>query len=239
MPRPEKGVKLGLFLANEIINNRGGVLDRTYADIANYIKSPQLVRQITKDFLCENDRYNYAEPIKKNKGKAMSYLRDDDENLPFEDDGLPLLVDYQLDINHNSTPVIKQYWLNLVEFEDVVRLTSITPEQTAMVLQKRVHKERDSWKQKASARYERYVREREHIWVKKQKREGDRAKSANVNATNLLTGLQTQQQYAAAFHTFTVAFCAAHNQSPPPPLVLSPLLAIFVIAVDDSNDFGN
>lgn len=80
------------------------------------------------------------------------------------------------------------------------------------------------------------MKERESAKAKKQKRDGDRANGAYFKATALLASLQTQQKNAVAFHSFTVAFCAARNQPLPAPLVLSPLPKAPVVTVQDNNE---
>lgn len=49
----------------------------------------------------------------------------------------------------------------------------------------------------------------------------------------MLTDLNPQKQNAAAFHTLTVLFWAAHFKPSTPPIILPPLLAALLIAVDD------
>lgn len=50
----------GLFLTKGIINKRGGVLDETYTDIANDMKSSQLAPQHARAVLGDRHVKNYG-----------------------------------------------------------------------------------------------------------------------------------------------------------------------------------
>ena len=220
MSRPEKGVLLSLFIEHKLHEMTREQRESASDEITEKFLSNSRIRPRTKHKFEPRHVLNYYRdfnrPIVDNEGAAMPFVREDGK-VVMGDDHNPKLDTELIDRQENSAPGSKEYWNNLISFDEMCKIVTTTTDNTPEEHMSRMQEMRERRKDLAKRQRERYTAQREAHKRRKNAKEKQGMESDLFKNQVLHASLVTAQQNATNFHAFTTAFCAmAHRPAPAP-----------------------
>lgn len=224
MSRPEKGILLGMFLEHDFPNKSRSEREQLTSQITEAMLTKENVRQKIKDKLIERHVLNYwsdfSKPLTENEGKAMPYCRNEDGTTVRGGDGNPLLDEEKIDAQEDSAPGTEAYWNNLIKLHEICSSATSTSTDNSETQVAKMRAEREKRSEIAKRQRDAYAAQKDDVKRRRAMKERQAHASDLFKVQALRSSLVTSQQNAAAFHSFTTAFCAMANQPPPQPLNL-------------------